>query len=39
MKPIPTIKRKKEDLARVGQAVGQTELSFAKNSKTIGEIS
>ena len=39
MKPVPTIKRKKEDLVRVGQAVGQTELSFAKKSKAIDEIS
>ena len=35
---MPTTKRKKEDLVRVGKAVGQTKLSFAKKSKTIDEV-
>ena len=32
---MPTTKRKKEDLVRAEKAVGQTALSFSKESKTI----
>ena len=32
-------KKKKDDLLRADKDVGQTELSFTKNSKTIDEVS
>ena len=34
---MPTAKRKKEDLAQAGKAVGQTKLNFVKKSKTVDE--
>ena len=36
---MPTTKRKKEDLVRVGKAVGKTKLSFANRNKIIDEVS
>ena len=36
---MPATKWKKEDLVQAGKAVGQTKLSFAKNSKMIDEVS